>query len=577
LQRACRGDLDVIVGQALKKYPDERYRTVADFAADVRRHLNNEPVLAQADAWRYRARKFVSRHRLEVAAAFAVALALAAGTGIAMRQASVSAAERDRALASLRRAEATNDLSAFLLSEARPAGKPISNAELLARGEAVVQTRYSDADDLKVHLLLTLADRYQENQQFNEMTRVVGQAYDASRQLTDRALRAYATCYSSFPLVERGDLKGALVILDQALTELSTAPDASEYEGACRVMESVAARRGGDGARAIRAAERAVAIEERGAGSGRRVQEALLALAAAYAFDLRHGAAAATYQRLVSIFEAEGRADTANAAVMFNNWSTGLQDAGLPLQAVGPSERAVRTARAADSENGASMTLLNTYATALVAVGRYDEARPLLDEAIVKARKAGAPPRLRLLLSNAATAAAEAGEIERAQRLAAEAASLSRSPSERAIAQRTEATLAEVSGRRRDAAQLAGRAFEMLTAAGASKVTRMRTQIDLARIQNGDGQFADALTAAESALAAAKDALGDLPRSSHVGRALLEIAAARCGLGDTATARSTLSLALDHLQSTTGTQSAATRRAEAVRRALDQNVPGCTP
>ena len=124
---------------------------------------------------------------------------------------------------------------------------------------------------------------------------------------------------------------------------------------------------------------------------------------------------------------------------------------------------------------------------------------------------------------------------------------------------------------------MATRAVETLSAAGASKVTRMRTQIDLARMLNWDGRFADALAAAESALSAATAALGDLPQSSHMGRALLEIAAARCGLGDAASARSSVRLALDHLQSTTGTESAATRRAKALRRALDQNVSHCTP
>ena len=47
--RSLRGDLDAIVGKALKKDPDERYPTVAAFADDLRRHLAHEPVSAQPD------------------------------------------------------------------------------------------------------------------------------------------------------------------------------------------------------------------------------------------------------------------------------------------------------------------------------------------------------------------------------------------------------------------------------------------------------------------------------------------------------------------------------------------------
>ena len=59
-----RGDLDNIAAKALKKAPAERYASVAAFAEDLRRWLADEPVSARADTWRYRAGKFVRRHRV---------------------------------------------------------------------------------------------------------------------------------------------------------------------------------------------------------------------------------------------------------------------------------------------------------------------------------------------------------------------------------------------------------------------------------------------------------------------------------------------------------------------------------
>jgi serine/threonine-protein kinase len=204
---------------------------VQALAEDIRRHLAHEPVLARPDSLRYRASKFIVRRRIDVVAAAVVILSLLAGTGVAVRQARASAAERDRAVASLRRSEAANDLSAFLLSQARPAGKAISNAELLSRGESLLSTRYRREPQLRVHLMLSLADRYQENQQFSDMHRVAKQAYDESRTFPASALRAYATCYAGFSFLERNDFKTALRMVDQAIAAFAAAPDGPEFEG----------------------------------------------------------------------------------------------------------------------------------------------------------------------------------------------------------------------------------------------------------------------------------------------------------------------------------------------------------
>jgi serine/threonine-protein kinase len=69
-------DLDAICLRALRKAPLDRYRTVEDFAADLRRHLAGLPVEARRGGVRYRAGRFVARHggRLGTAAALALAL-----------------------------------------------------------------------------------------------------------------------------------------------------------------------------------------------------------------------------------------------------------------------------------------------------------------------------------------------------------------------------------------------------------------------------------------------------------------------------------------------------------------------
>lgn len=61
--RVLRGELDWIVLKALRKAPDERYRSPSDLAEDLARYLRHEPVLAGPPGPLYRLKKFVLRHR----------------------------------------------------------------------------------------------------------------------------------------------------------------------------------------------------------------------------------------------------------------------------------------------------------------------------------------------------------------------------------------------------------------------------------------------------------------------------------------------------------------------------------
>jgi eukaryotic-like serine/threonine-protein kinase len=101
LSRQLKGDLDNIVLMALRKEPSRRYASVNDFQEDIRRHLENIPVIARKDAFWYRANRFAVRHKGGVAATAAVALILIAGIVITMREARIAKQRFDdvRALA----------------------------------------------------------------------------------------------------------------------------------------------------------------------------------------------------------------------------------------------------------------------------------------------------------------------------------------------------------------------------------------------------------------------------------------------------------------------------------------------
>ncbi len=97
LSQQLRGDLDNIVMMALRKEPQRRYASVEKMATDIQRHLDHLPVSATKDTFRYRASKFVRRHRAGVVAAFAIALALIAGLAATLYEARIARVQQARA------------------------------------------------------------------------------------------------------------------------------------------------------------------------------------------------------------------------------------------------------------------------------------------------------------------------------------------------------------------------------------------------------------------------------------------------------------------------------------------------
>ncbi len=79
-------DIEFILRKAMRIEPEERYVTVDAFAKDVQAFLDNRPVQARSGTGWYRARKFLRRYWIPVAAATAVTASLALGLYIANRE-----------------------------------------------------------------------------------------------------------------------------------------------------------------------------------------------------------------------------------------------------------------------------------------------------------------------------------------------------------------------------------------------------------------------------------------------------------------------------------------------------------
>ncbi len=159
LANQLRGDLDWITMKALEKDRTRRYGSVSDLATDLRRHLDDQPVLASPPSTVYRVTKFVRRHRLGVAAVATLVVLLAGFAATMAVQAERIARERDRANLE---AEAANQVSNFLVglfsvsdpSEAR--GDTLTAREILARGARQLEQSLRDQPAVQARLESTI-------------------------------------------------------------------------------------------------------------------------------------------------------------------------------------------------------------------------------------------------------------------------------------------------------------------------------------------------------------------------------------------------------------------------------------
>jgi WD40 repeat protein len=76
LNRDCRGDIETIIAKSTEKERDSRYESVADFAEDIRRHLNGQPIHARATSIWQRTVKWARRRPAEAALITSVPVAL---------------------------------------------------------------------------------------------------------------------------------------------------------------------------------------------------------------------------------------------------------------------------------------------------------------------------------------------------------------------------------------------------------------------------------------------------------------------------------------------------------------------
>lgn len=172
LGTAIRGELDWIVMKAMEKDRQRRYETANGFAADIRRYLAGEAVVAAPASASYRVRKFVKRHRVMVFAGSVVGIALVlgvVGTSVGLWE-----ANRQRGLA---------EASAALAKE---------EAARATKAESVAQSRLAESEATVTFLdeMLGAADPTAQGKDVSVRTVLDGASKSVGEKFADRPLVA---------------------------------------------------------------------------------------------------------------------------------------------------------------------------------------------------------------------------------------------------------------------------------------------------------------------------------------------------------------------------------------------------
>ncbi|MBL8763366.1 MAG: serine/threonine protein kinase [Phycisphaerae bacterium] len=176
---AVRGELDWIVMKALEKDRARRYESANGLGMDVRRYLAGENVLAAPPSVVYRARKFVRRHRVGVAAGGVAAAALVIGCAVAMTGFYSAVRSRD-AEAQARIAE----------NAARTAAEQASQREAAQRRMAENRLRESEATVRFLDDMLGAVDPLAQGKDVTVRQVLDRAAATVSKQFQDRPLIA---------------------------------------------------------------------------------------------------------------------------------------------------------------------------------------------------------------------------------------------------------------------------------------------------------------------------------------------------------------------------------------------------
>ena len=449
LQHQLKGDLDWIVMKALEKDRTRRYETANGFAADITRHLTNEPVLARPPTAAYRFQKAYRRNRLAFAAGGAIAAAMLVGITSSVWQAVRAmraekqtadtlkqvAAARDAKEQARQEAEAISKFLGEVFQSPDPTrdGREIRVAELLDRAAKKLETDLATQPAQQAKLQAALARTY-------SALGLARQASPLGEQVRDYLLATFGpehhdtlTAMSKLAgfYYDAGRRAEALKLREDVLP-LRRKLSGSEHPDTLIAMRDLAASYHEIGRR-----DEAVKLKEQVLLLSRKVNgpehpdtlEAMHNLAASYFDAGRRDDTLKLREHLLALRRKLSGPEHPDTLVAMHDLATSYNGAGRKEEALKMREEVLKFRRKVlGSEHPDSPRAMQNLAISYFQVGRRDEALKLQEEALSIRRKVNGPehPDTIKAIGSLATSYRAAGRLDEALRLREEVLPLSR-------------------------------------------------------------------------------------------------------------------------------------------------------
>jgi non-specific serine/threonine protein kinase/serine/threonine-protein kinase len=427
LRRQLERDLDWIVMKALEVDRGRRYESVEALSEDLRRYLRGVPVSAHPPSIPYQLRKFIQRHRVQIAAAVAVALALLLGTvaasiGFVRATRSEAAAKQEATTA---RQVSDFLVQLFSMSNSRQApDKPATVRELLERGAATVDRDLKDQPVVQSKLFATLSQVYEALGQYKE-----------SKQFAEKSLTLPP------PRGAEGELQTATVLQQLGRTDqrLGRIDDARKlYQKALDIRLRVLGENHLDTARALNSVgfvdglmeryDEAIAAHQRALAIQRRVggqfhvsaAESLRGLAIVEDREGNVERGLELFKAALEIFEKNYGPDHPITATALQDVAVSLKTLKRPNEAQPLLERSLKILKRVQGPDHPQVSFTeHSLGLVLVTQGKLNEALPYLEDAyrIRMATMGPGNPRTADTAESLATTCVSLGDVERGRAL----------------------------------------------------------------------------------------------------------------------------------------------------------------
>ncbi|NNF59640.1 MAG: serine/threonine protein kinase [Rhodothermaceae bacterium] len=582
LRRRLAGDLDTICLTALRKEPERRYRSVEALAEDLRRHQQSLPVMARPDTLRYRARTFMHRHRVGLAAlgASLLVLALVAATAFAR-----VTAERDRAQTEADKAAEVSAFLASMLEGADPLdtpGQTLSAMELLERGAARIEDDLPEQPAVRAAMQHLMGEVYRNLGRYAEAESLLRSALDTRRRLHGDAHVEVAETARALGIVlrrvNRPDAAAPLLREALATQQALLGPEHPEAAYTMRQLASLLRDRG-----AFEQAEtlyrNALAIARATLGNDHAdVADIRNSLAVLLETVGRFDEAIVLMQEVIEADRRRGSETNPQLVGSLTTLSVLLRERGDLTGAEEVIREALRINLTVYGESHLeTATSLRTLASILRDREQYGEAALLYERALAIRRDALGPdhPRIANLLNSYGTLRMDEGDFNAAQVLFGEALRIYRvqpqpDPAHVSPALHNLAGVYEAMDRPAEAEALYHESLALLRRTMPPGSADLAFPlVSLGSLLNGRGAYAEAAPLLEEAVTIRRAALP--PEHTYTAQAERRLSDALAGLGRVGEARTVLRVSIGRLTETRGATDALTRQAQARLDALSRS------